>query len=104
MLLIIFIILFSDEISIFFFFFFFRESSVQNATGKSDPYEIMQMLRTLNDNFNFQNNGINGLNGSFGMSNCISEVNNGMQVNSMNMSMSGVNVMNIMDGISNLVV
>ncbi|CAG8435924.1 6895_t:CDS:2 [Diversispora eburnea] len=53
------------------------ELSIQNATGTLDPYEALQMLRALNDNFNVQNNGINNLNGSLGMNNCVSQFSNG---------------------------
>ncbi|RHZ59309.1 hypothetical protein Glove_364g51 [Diversispora epigaea] len=75
------------------------ELPIQNATGTLDPYESIQMLRALNDNFNIQNNGINNLNGSLGINNCVNEFSNGMNVDRMN----GVNVMNIMNGLSNLV-
>ncbi|CAI2162295.1 8553_t:CDS:2 [Funneliformis geosporum] len=51
------------------------ESSVQQATNASDPYEVMNVLRMLNDNFNNQSNGINGF--SSGM-NGVNGTNNGV--------------------------
>jgi len=64
------------------------ESSIQQATNVTDPYEVMHVLRVLNDNFNSQSNGINelsnGMNGVNGTSNGISNGINGNGINGMN--------------------
>ncbi|CAG8538522.1 423_t:CDS:10 [Acaulospora morrowiae] len=63
------------------------EPSIQNLTGNSNPYEAMHILRVLNDNFDSNSNELNNINELFGI----------------NYGMNNVNVINIVNGISNLV-
>jgi len=79
------------------------ETSIQQATNVTDPYEVMHVLRMLNDNFNNQSNGINGIsngvNGVNGVNNRVNGVSNGV-----NGISNGVNGMSNMNGISGITV